>query len=52
VGQTTLRSIGGDRSNLAMDLLIPQLARLIGVENATRLFLLFESIPPRPVTNH
>ena len=38
--------------NLAMDLLVPQLARLISVENATRLFLLFESIPPRPVTNH
>ena len=27
--------------NLAMDLLIPQMARLISVENATRLFLLF-----------
>jgi hypothetical protein len=38
--------------NLAMDLLVPQLARLISVESATRLFLLFESIPPRRVTNH
>ncbi len=31
-------------SNLAMDLLIPQMARLINVENATRLFLLLSQI--------
>ena len=30
--------------NLAMDLLIPQLARLISVENATRLFLLLSQL--------
>jgi hypothetical protein len=30
--------------NLAMDLLIPQFARLISVENATRLFLLFSQV--------
>src|SRR5450631_4433977 len=30
--------------NLAMDLLIPQMARLIGVENATRLFLLLSQL--------
>ena len=30
--------------NLAMDLLIPQMARLISVENATRLFLLFSQL--------
>jgi hypothetical protein len=30
--------------NLAMDLLIPQMARLIGVEDATRLFLLLSQI--------
>lgn len=30
--------------NLAMDLLVPQLARLMSVENATRLFLLFSQL--------
>jgi hypothetical protein len=30
--------------NLAMDLLVPQMARLIGVENATRLFLLLSQL--------
>ncbi len=30
--------------NLAMDLLVPQLARLTGVEDATRLFLLFSQL--------
>jgi hypothetical protein len=30
--------------NLAMDILIPQMARLVSVENATRLFLLFSQI--------
>src|SRR5450432_513249 len=30
--------------NLAMDLLIPQMARLIGVENASRLFLLLSQV--------
>lgn len=30
--------------NLAMDLVVPQMARLIGAENATRLFLLFSQI--------
>ena len=30
--------------NLAMDLMIPQMARLIGVENASRLFLLLSQI--------
>src|ERR1700712_2549738 len=30
--------------NLAMDLLIPQMARLISVENATRLFLLLSQL--------
>src|ERR1700688_920653 len=30
--------------NLAMDLLVPQMARLISVENATRLFLLLSQL--------
>lgn len=30
--------------NLAMDLLVPQMARLLGVENASRLFVLFSQI--------
>lgn len=30
--------------NLAMDLVVPQMARLLGIENATRLFLLFSQI--------
>lgn len=30
--------------NLAMDLMVPQMARLIGVENATRLFLLLSQL--------
>src|SRR6202035_3439303 len=30
--------------NLAMDLLIPQIARLISVENATRLFLVLSQV--------
>ena len=30
--------------NLAMDLVIPQMARIIGVENATRLFLLLSEV--------
>ena len=30
--------------NLAMDLMVPQIARLIGVENATRLFLLLSQV--------
>jgi hypothetical protein len=30
--------------NLGMDLLVPQMARLIGVENATRLFLLLSQV--------
>ncbi len=33
--------------NLAMDLIIPQMARLIDVETATRLFLLLEPAPGR-----
>ena len=30
--------------NLAMDLIVPQMARLVSVENATRLFLLFSQL--------
>lgn len=49
--QPVLRGAWGLYPNLTMDLLVPQIARLISVENATRLFLLLGSIPSGRVTN-